>query len=183
MDIIKKLKSSHFFSAKPDPLQVYTFSGESNSSDHLPVKQKRKAAKTVSEFLFKFSNEKKQQNNFESPYSEHLQTAATGTSHTVATSDNRTIHRKLKYKSVKTFEQKPSNRSTEARGPDGKFSPKESKASTTPERFPSPVDPTDTSPESQAIKNHRQREAAANHEPVNINITGKGARKSWPNCI
>ena len=72
---IKKLTNNHSFSAKPETLQVYTFSGEGGSSDHLPMKQKRKSTKTVSEYPFKFFERKNQKTKFESPYSDQFQTA------------------------------------------------------------------------------------------------------------
>ena len=53
---LDKTKSitNNFISARPDTLQVYTFSGDGGSSDHLPMKQKRKGAKTVSKYPFQF---------------------------------------------------------------------------------------------------------------------------------
>ena len=45
---IKKLTNNHSVAAKSETLQVFTFSGEGGSSDHLPMKQKRKPTKTVS---------------------------------------------------------------------------------------------------------------------------------------
>ena len=65
----------------------HSVEGEGGSSDHLPMKQKRKGAKTVSKNLFQFFERKNQKGKFECPYSEHLQTAVTGTKHTVTTSD------------------------------------------------------------------------------------------------
>ena len=43
LDEIKILTNNYSFSAKPEILQVYTFSGEGGSSDHRPMKQKRKS--------------------------------------------------------------------------------------------------------------------------------------------
>ena len=107
---IKKLTKKCFFSAKPETLQVYTFSGEGGSSDHLPMKQKRKSTKTVSKCLFHSFERKNTKIKFESPYSDQLQTAVKGTNHTVTTADKRIIHRKLISKPIKPFEQEPSNR-------------------------------------------------------------------------
>ena len=106
---LDKTKSitDNFISARPDTLQVYTFSGEGGSSDHLPMKQKRKGAKTVIKYPFQFFERKNQKEKFESPYSENLQTAVTGTKHTMTTSDNKIFHRKLISKPNITFEQEP----------------------------------------------------------------------------
>ena len=57
--------TNDFISARPDTLQVYTFSGDGGSSDHLPMKQKRKGAKTVSKYPFQFFERKKQKGKFE----------------------------------------------------------------------------------------------------------------------
>ena len=141
----------NFISARPDTLQVYTCSGEGGSSDHLPMKQKRKGAKTVSKYPFQFFERKNQKGKFESPYSEHLQTAVTGTKHTVTTSDNNIIHRKLISKPIITFEQEPTNRGTGPRGPDGRFARKQDKSKHSPEKSPSEKD-LDTSPEPPTTK-------------------------------
>ena len=144
---IKKITNNHSFSAKPETLQVYTFSGEGSSSDHLPMKQKRKSTKTVSEYPFKFFERKNQKTKFESPYSDQLQTAIKGTNHTITTADNKIIHRKLISNPIKPFEQEPSNRGTGPRGPDGRFARKESKSPETPRKSQSQEDQLDTSPE------------------------------------
>ena len=88
LDTTKSI-TNDFISARPDTLQVYTFSGEGGSYDHLPMKQKRKGAKTVSKYLFQFFEQKIQKEKFESPYSKPLRTAVTGTIHTVTTSDKK----------------------------------------------------------------------------------------------
>ena len=137
-------------SARPDTLQVYTFSGDGGSSDQLPMKQKRKGAKTVSKYPFQFFEQKKQKGKFENPYSEILQTAVTGTKHTVTTLDNKIIHRKLISKPINTFEQEPTNRGTGARGLDGRFAKKQTKANNTLKKSQSQED-TDTSPEPPTI--------------------------------
>ena len=58
---LDKTKSitNDFIAARPDTLEVNTFSGEGGSSDHLPMKQKRKGAKTVSKYPFQFFERKK----------------------------------------------------------------------------------------------------------------------------
>ena len=115
-----KTITNDFISARPDILQVYTFSGEGGSSNHLPMRQRRKGAKTVSKNPFQLFERKKQRGKFESSYSEHLQTTVTGTKHTVTTSDNKRIHRKLISKPNNTFEQEPTNRGTCQRGQNGR---------------------------------------------------------------
>ena len=53
---LDKTKSitNNFILARPYTLQEYTFSGRGGGSDHLPMKQKRKGAKTVSKYPFQF---------------------------------------------------------------------------------------------------------------------------------
>ena len=138
-------------SARPDTLQVHTFSGDGGSSDHIPIKQKRKGAKTVSKYPFQFFERKKQKGKFESPYSEILQTAVTGTKHTVATLDNKLFRRKLISKPNNTFEQDPTNRGAGPRGPDGRFAKKQTKTNNTPRN-----------PNQKKI-----RTPAQNHPPLN----------------
>ena len=65
--------------------------------------------KTISEYLFHFFERKNTKSNFESPYSDQLQTAVKGTNHTVTTADNRIIHRELISKPITPFGQEPSN--------------------------------------------------------------------------
>ena len=93
-------------------MQVYTFSREGGSSDHVPMKQKNKPTKTVSEYPFQFFERKNVKTKFESPYWEQLQTAVKGTKNTVTTSDNKIIHRKLISKPIRPFEQEVFNRGT-----------------------------------------------------------------------
>ena len=93
LDEIGKL-SKHSVSAKPDTLQVYSFSGAGGVSDELPMKPK-KSAKGVSNYPFLFLEKKHQRNKFESAYSDKPQLAISGTSHTVTTPNGRVIHRKL----------------------------------------------------------------------------------------
>ena len=150
---LDKTKSiiNNFISARPDTLQVNTFSGEGGSSDHLPMKQKRKRAKTVSKYPFQFFERKYQLGKFESPYSEHLQTAVSGTKQTVTTSDNKIIHRKLLSKPIITFEQEPTNGGTGPRGPDGRFARKQDKSKQSPEKSRS-EEGLETSPEPPTTK-------------------------------
>ena len=131
---------------KRETLQVYTFSGESSSSDHLPMKQKRKSTKTVSKYPFQFSDGKTK-TEFACPFSDQLQTAVKGTNHTVTTADNRIFHRKLISQPMTPFKEEPSNRGTGPRGPDGRFARKEDNTQATPDRSPLQDGPTDTSPD------------------------------------
>ena len=119
LDEIEKL-TKRSVSAKPDTLQVYFFSGAGGVSDQLPMKPK-KGARGVSNYPFSFLEKKHQRNKFESAYSDKLQLAISGTSHTVATPNGRVIHRKLISKPIETFEQESNNRGTGPRGSDGRF--------------------------------------------------------------
>ena len=128
---IKKLANNHFFSAKPETLQVYLFSEKGCSSDHLPMKQKRKLTKTVRKNPFQFFERKNTKVKFESPSSGQLETAVKEINYNVTTADYRIIHRKLISKSITPIEQEPSNRGT---GP--RFARKEDKTPATPNRSP-----------------------------------------------
>ena len=96
------------------------------------MKQKRKSTKTVSKYPFKFFERKNTKSKFERPFADQLQTTIKGTDHTVTTADNKIIHRKPISKPITPFEQKPSNKGTGPRGPDGQFARKEDKTPVTP---------------------------------------------------
>ena len=119
LDEIEKL-TKRSVSAKPDTLQVYSFSGAGRVSDQLPMKPK-KGAKGVSNYPFSFLEKKHHRNNVESAYSDKLQLAISGTSHTVTTPNGRVLHRKLIGKPIETFKQENNNRGTGPRGSDGGF--------------------------------------------------------------
>ena len=53
--------------------------------------------------------------------SEKTQLAISGTNHTVTTADNKILHRKNISKPISDITQKPNNRGTGLRGPDGRF--------------------------------------------------------------
>ena len=144
---IKKLTNNHSVSAKSGTLQVYTFSGEGGSSDHLPMKQKRKTTKMVSKYPFQLFERKNTKSKIESPYSDQLQTAVKGTNHTVTTAENKIIHRKLISKPITPFEQENSNRGTGPSRPDGRFARKEDKSPATHELSQSQDEQTYSSPE------------------------------------
>ena len=114
LDEIEKL-TKRSVSAKPDTLQVYSFSGAGGVSDQLPMKPE-KGAKGVNNYPFSFLEKKHQRNKFESAYSDKPHLAISGTSHTVTTPNGRVIHRKLISKPIETFKQESNNRGTE--GPD-----------------------------------------------------------------
>ena len=107
-------------SAKPDTLQVYSFSGAGGVSDQLPMKTK-KGAKGASNYPFSFLEKKHQRNKFESANSDRPQLAISGTSHTVTTPNGRVIHRKLINKPIETFKQENNKRGTGPRGSDVRF--------------------------------------------------------------
>ena len=119
LDEIEKL-TKRSVSAKPDTLQVYSFSGAGGVSDQLPMKSK-KGAKGVSDYPFSFLEKKHQRNKFESAYSDKPQLAMSCTSHTVTTPNGRVLHRKLISKPIETFKQENNNRGTGPRGSDGRF--------------------------------------------------------------
>ena len=119
LDEIEKL-TKRSVSAKPDTLQVYSFSGAGGVSDQLPMKPK-KGAKGVGNYPFSFLEKKHQRNIFESAYSDKPQLAISGTSRTVTTPNGRVIHRKLISKPIETFKQENNNSGTGPRGSDGRF--------------------------------------------------------------
>ena len=94
LDNLKKL-TKNSVSAKPDTLQVYSFSGVGGVSDQLPMKPK-KHAKGVSSYPFLFIEKKHQRSKFDSAYSDKPQLAVSGTKHTVTTPNGRIIQRKTK---------------------------------------------------------------------------------------
>ena len=117
-DEIEKL-TKRSVSAKPDTLQVYSFSGAGGVSDQLPMKPK-KGSKVVSNCPFLFLEKKQQRNKLESAYSDKPQLAISGTNHTVINPNGREIHRKMISKPI-DFNQGYNNRGTGPRGPDGRF--------------------------------------------------------------
>ena len=117
---MKKL-TENFISAKPDTLQVYSFSGAGGVSDQLPMKPK-KNDKGVSNYPFLFLEKKHQKSKFESAYMDKPNIAVSGTKHTVTTPNGRIIHKKCISKPLNNFNQDcNNNRGTGPRGPDGRF--------------------------------------------------------------
>ena len=116
LDEIEKL-TKRSVSAKPDTLQVYSFSGAGGVSDQLPMKPKKNSKGVSCPFFFL---EKKHQQNLESAYSDKPQLAISGTNHTVTSPNGRVIHRKMISKPI-DFNQENTNRGIGPRGPDGRF--------------------------------------------------------------
>ena len=120
LDALKTITNS-CISAKPDTLQVYSFSGAGGASDQLPMKTK-KGAKGVSKYPFLFLEKKINKPKFESVYSDKTQIAISGTKHTITTSDNKILHGKHISKPISEIVQENNtNRGTGPRGPDGPF--------------------------------------------------------------
>ena len=117
LDEIEKL-TKRSVSAKPDTLQVYSFSGAGGVSDQLPMKPKKNSKGVSCPFFF--LEKKHQRNKLESAYSDKPQLAISGTNHTVTTPNGRVIHRKMISKPI-DFNQENTNRGIGPRGPDGRF--------------------------------------------------------------
>ena len=127
LDSLKKL-TENSISAKPDTLQVYSFSGAGGVSDQLPMKPK-KNDKGVSNYPFLFLEKKHQKSKFESAYMDKPNIAVSGTKHTVTTPNGRIIHKKCISKPLNNFNQDcNNNRGTGPRGPDGRFTKSPPKA-------------------------------------------------------
>ena len=107
LDEIEKL-TKRSVSAKPDTLQVYSFSGAGGVSDQLPMKPKKNSKGVSCPFFF--LEKKHQRNKLESAYSDKPQLAKSGTNPTVTTPNGRVIHRKMISKPVIDFNQENSNR-------------------------------------------------------------------------
>ena len=130
LDNLKTLTESSI-SAKPDTIQVYSFSGAGGVSDQLPMKPK-KNDKGVSVYSFLFLEKKHQKSKFESAYMDKPNIAMSGTKHTVTTPNGRVIHKKRISKPLNNFNQDcNNNRGTGPKGPDGRFTKLPSKARNT----------------------------------------------------
>ena len=101
-------------------MQVYSFSGDGGVSDQLPMNLK-KNAKGVSIYPFLFLEKKPQRKQFESAYTDKPQLAISGTKHTVTTSNERILHRKMISQPISDFAHEQNNRGIGQRGPDGRF--------------------------------------------------------------
>ena len=110
-------------SAKPETLQVYTFSNSEGHQDQLVMKAPRKLREDVSDnFPYLFLEKKVNENKCESAYDTRPQIAVAGTKHTITTNENKIIHRKRVSKPLKsTFQNPLSRRGENPRGPDSRF--------------------------------------------------------------
>ena len=84
------------------------------------MKQK-KGPKGVSTYPFQFFEKRTTKPKFESAYSNKLQTAVSGTKHTVTTAENKILHRQHISKPTSEFAQEQNSRRMGLRGPDGRF--------------------------------------------------------------
>ena len=91
LDNLEKL-TKHSVSAKPDTLQVYSFSGAGGVSDQLPMKPK-KNANGVSSYPFLFLEKNINVVNLK-VHTPVNQLAISGTKHTVTTPYGKILHRK-----------------------------------------------------------------------------------------
>ena len=110
IDSLKTI-ANNCFSAKPDTLQVYSFYGIGGASDQLPLKQK-KGSKGVINYPFQLLEIKMNKSKIDSAYSDKLQTAISGTKHTVKITDNKYY---IENTSVDQFLKLHMNRTTEGR--------------------------------------------------------------------
>ena len=82
-------------SARPETLQVYSFTNGNGTYDQLVMKTPRKLKEDVSnKFPYLFLERKQNRNKFESMYENKPQMAVAGTKHTIITDTNKIIHRK-----------------------------------------------------------------------------------------
>ena len=80
-------------SAQPETLQVYSFTNGRGGYDQLIMKTPRKLKCDVSNNLpYKFLEQKRNKNKFESEYDTNPQTAVAETKHTITTDTNKIIH-------------------------------------------------------------------------------------------
>ena len=110
-------------SARPETLQVYTFTNGNGAYDQLVMKAPRKLKEDVSnKFPYLFLEKKQNKEKFESAYENKPQTAVAGTKHTITTDKNEIIHRKWISKPLNPIFQNPlSRRGENPRGKHGRF--------------------------------------------------------------
>ena len=110
-------------SARPETLQVYTFTNGNGAYDQLVMKAPRKLKEDVSnKFPYLFLEKKQSKEKFESAYENKPQTAVAGTKHTITTDKNKITHRKRISKPLNPIFQNPlSRRGENPRGKDGRF--------------------------------------------------------------
>ena len=110
-------------SARPETLQVYTFTNGNGAYDQLVMKAPRKLKEDVSiKFLYLFLEKKQNKDKFESAYEKKPQTEVAGTKHTIITDKNKIIQRKRISKPLNPIIQNPlSRRGENPRRKDGRF--------------------------------------------------------------
>ena len=110
-------------SARPETLQVYTFTNWNGAYDQLVKKAPRKLKEDVSnKFPYLFLEKKQNKEKFESAYKNKPQTAVAGTLHTKTTDNNKITHRKRISNPLNPIFQNPlSRRGENPRGKDGRF--------------------------------------------------------------
>ena len=110
-------------SARPETLQVYTFTNGNGAYDQLVLKAPRKLKEDMrNKFPYLFLEKKQNKDKSESAYESKTQTAVAGTKHTTITDKNKIIHRKRIRKPLNTIFQNPfSRRGENPRGKDGRF--------------------------------------------------------------
>ena len=110
-------------SARPETLQVYTFTKGNGPYDQLVMEAPRKLKEDVSKkFPYLFFEKKQYKEKFESAYENKPQTAVAGTKHTIITDKNKIIHRPRISKPLNPIFQNPfSRRGENPRGKNGRF--------------------------------------------------------------
>ena len=111
-------------SARPETLQVYTFTNGKGAYDQLVMKAPRKLKEDVSnnKFPYLFLEKKQNKGKFESAYENKPQTAVAETKHTIITDKNKIFLRNRISKPLNPISQNPlSRRGGNPRGKDGRF--------------------------------------------------------------
>ena len=110
-------------SARPETLQVYSFTNGNGTYDQLVMKTARKLKEDVTnKFPYLFLERKQKRDKFESMYENKPQLAVAGTKHTIKPNTDKIIHRKRASKPLNQILQNPlSRRGENPRGKDGMF--------------------------------------------------------------
>ena len=114
-------------SAKPETLQVYSFTNGNGAYDQLVMNAPRKVKQDVSnKFPYLFLERKQSRDKFESMFENKPQMAVAGTNYTIITDTNKIIQRKRTSKPLNPMFQNPlSRRGENPMGKDGRFTPTE----------------------------------------------------------
>ena len=95
-------------SARPETLQVYSFTNGNGTYDQLVMKTPRKLKEDVSnKFPYLFLERKINRDKFETMYKNKPQMAVAGTKHTIITDTNKIIHKKRASKPINQIFQNP----------------------------------------------------------------------------